>query len=438
VRFNLKNAVAGVALCATLATVTLIMGGATSASAATDNGAATITPTSGDSGTDFTLGLGATPSCPGDSAAGGYRVQSFMIPAAADIDSTLTFGGSGPTAVGSELREPLFDTTTNPYVNELTDQAVSPATTGRISGVPAFDWGVHDPGEVPAGSYSVGIACSLGPAGASQLVSYWSTTIEVTTTGVGTGGPAQFTWEEVTGEVPAAPVLASPLGTGSGSLTATFTQPGTPDPAVTGYTATATPTAGGSAVTATGATSPITISGLTNGTSYDVTVHGTNTVGDSPESNEVTGTPALPAVYKVDGEIRRSTQPTFVGNGVYNATGAGQTRATNVRRTRTGQFIVRIRNEANTTDSIKVKGTAGNSRFTVRYFNGAANVTNQVVAGTFRFNGMAANATRNLTVKVTVARTTPLNTSRNLIITSTSVGNPTKKDAVKASVKAIR
>ena len=340
--------------------------------------------------------------------------------------------------MGSEFRQPLFDGTTNPYVNELTDQAVPPATTGRISGVPQFNWGaVFDPGDVPAGAYKIGIACTLGPAGPTQLVSYWSKLITVTATGVGNGGPAQFDWAPAA--VADAPVLASPLGAGNGTLTATFTQPGTPDPAVTGYTATATPTGGGSAVTETGAGSPITIDGLVNGTSYNVTVHATSPAGNSAESNMVAGTPVAPAATrKVDAEIRRSTAAAFVGNGVYNTTGANQTRSANLRRNQTGQFIVRIRNEGSASDAIRVKGTAGNARFTVRYFNGAANVTNQVVAGTFRFNGVPVNATRILTVKITVAGNAPFGSTRSVLVTSSSVADPTKKDVVKATVKAVR
>jgi hypothetical protein len=76
----------------------------------------------------------------------------------------------------------------------------------------------------------------------------------------------------------------------------TFTGPAGANPPVTQYTATATPSGGGTAVTATGAASPITVTGLTNLTSYDVTVRATNSVGDSPESNQVSGTPGKPAV----------------------------------------------------------------------------------------------------------------------------------------------
>lgn len=435
-RFSLKKALAGAAVLAALATVSPFIGGIPSAAAATNNGPATMNPTSGTSGTSFTLNLGASPACPGDSASGGYRVQSFMIPASADIDSTLTFNSSGPTPVSGQFRQPLFDASSSPYVNKLTDLAVPPAVTGGISGLPQFNWGaVFAPGDVPAGEYSIGIACTLGAAGPSQLQSYWARKVTVTATGVGNGGPAQFNW--VQGVKAQAPVLDSPLGIGDGALTATFTQPGTPDPAVTGYTATATPTGGGAAITATGATSPITISGLTNGTSYDVTVHATNAVGNSAESNVVAGTPIL-AVYKVDGEVRLGSQAAFVGDGVYNTTAVGQTRTNSVGRGQTGGFVMRFRNEANVTDTLTIKGPGNSTGFTVQYLAGTTDVTAEVVAGTFQFEDMAPNATRNLKVKITVAGNATVNATKAVKVTATSEGNTTKKDKVAAKVTAIR
>ncbi|MCG9477867.1 MAG: hypothetical protein K9H34_07770 [Actinomycetia bacterium] len=146
---------------------------------ATNNGTATLTQSSGTGATNFTINLGGSASCPGDGNAG-YRWQTFMIPAAADIDATLTFGSSGPTAVGSEFRQPLFDTTGSPVVAKLPDIAVAPATTGGISGIPNFNFQVFSPTNIPDGAYNIGVACTLGAAGSTQLKSYWSQQITIT------------------------------------------------------------------------------------------------------------------------------------------------------------------------------------------------------------------------------------------------------------------
>ena len=152
--------------------------GAAPASGATNNGTATLTQSSGTGATSFTISLGGSASCPGDGNAG-YRWQTFMIPAAADIDATLTFGSSGPTAVGSEFRQPLFDINGSPVVQKLPDIAVAPATTGGLTGVPNFNFEVFAPNDIPNGAYVIGVACTLGIASPTQLQSYWSQGITV-------------------------------------------------------------------------------------------------------------------------------------------------------------------------------------------------------------------------------------------------------------------
>ena len=149
------------------------------ASGAMNNGTATLTQSSGTGATNFTINLGGSASCPGDGNAG-YRWQTFMIPAAADIDATLTFGSSGPTAVGTEFRYPLFDVSGSPVVQKLPDIAVAPATTGGISGIPNFNFQVFSPTNIPNGAYKIGVACTLGVASVTQLKSYWSQQITIT------------------------------------------------------------------------------------------------------------------------------------------------------------------------------------------------------------------------------------------------------------------
>jgi hypothetical protein len=151
------------------------------ATAATNGGAVTLTPSSGTSATDFDITM----------LSGGYSVRTYLIPGAADPNS-LTFNGSGPIAVGSELRKPLYDNGTNPIAGIAPSPASTPGGPGLVSGLPKFSFGggVFLPGEIPDGTYNLGIACSKGDAGPGQLDKFWN--VRITITAQADAGPAGF------------------------------------------------------------------------------------------------------------------------------------------------------------------------------------------------------------------------------------------------------
>ena len=91
------------------------------------------------------------------------------------------------------------------------------------------------------------------------------------------------------GSAPGAPTGLS-IATGNGTLTVSFTAPGSSgSSAIIDYTVSCT--GGGATRTATGNASPITVTGLNNGTSYNCSVTARNAVGSSPVSGAVTGAP---------------------------------------------------------------------------------------------------------------------------------------------------
>jgi YHYH protein/Fibronectin type III domain len=115
--------------------------------------------------------------------------------------------------------------------------------------------------------------------------------------------------------VPGAPTIGAATA-GDGQASVAFTAPAaTGSSAITGYTATCT--AGSASRTGTGTVSPLTVTGLTNGTAFACSVTATNGAGTSAASATVSVTPATATAASVD--------PTKlpVGDAFVRTTGAG-------------------------------------------------------------------------------------------------------------------
>jgi hypothetical protein len=124
-----------------------------------------------------------------------------------------------------------------------------------------------------------------GGGGSSYATS--SASLVTVTDGVNSGnGQITISYTQPVATVPGAPAIGTATA-GNGQATVTFTPPASDGgSAITSYTVTATdhtnPANGGQ--TATGTTSPITVTGLTNGDSYTFTMTATNPIGTGPAS----------------------------------------------------------------------------------------------------------------------------------------------------------
>lgn len=192
----------------------------------------------GGSATAFALSPPLGAACSGDSATGGFRVQTYMVPSSVD-PGTLTFGIAGPLPSGSgtNYSQPLFTSAGSSWVNKTTA-----VTTGQLIGLPvlSFAW-VADVGGItylPAGTYNVGFACTMGGASATQLDKYWNT---------------QLTIAASAGDVPA-------------GLVWTVTPATTPTTTTTTAATTTTTVAGATTTTVAGATTTTVRSGATTTT----------------------------------------------------------------------------------------------------------------------------------------------------------------------------
>lgn len=217
---RLGRVVALAALSLTVA-VAAAVNGSTPALASTAAGAVQLTVPPGGlgAGTPLTSGGSATPfamtpptgaACSGDSATGGYRVQSFMVPSTVDV-STLTFNASGPIPSGSgaSYRQPMYSSTGTPFVNKTTG-----ASTGALAGLPTFSFAFLPDATatfLPVGTYTIGYACTLGPAGPTQLDKYWTAQITIS---AAPSDPLGIAW---------AIAVAPPPTTSTSSTTSTST-----------------------------------------------------------------------------------------------------------------------------------------------------------------------------------------------------------------------
>lgn len=183
------------------------------------------------------------------------------------------------------------------YTYALTSQTISFANPGaQIFGTSPTLSATSDSGLAVSFASTTTAVCTITIGGELTFLAAGTCTIEASQSGDGTYLPAatvqrSFTIDPV---APDAPVIGTATA-GDGEATVSFTAPAnTGGAAITGYTVTSNP--GG--ITATGSGSPITVTGLTNGTPYTFTVTATTTAGSggaSAPSNEVTPLAALSA-----------------------------------------------------------------------------------------------------------------------------------------------
>jgi len=165
-----------------------------------------------------------------------------------------------------------------------TFSAVGVTTSGAV-----YSWGSNVHGQLGRADRAKG----TGSYAASPVAVQTSLTSSLTGADAVVAGSAwQGAWGAYSAlALPLAPTLSSSVTVGDGSLSVSWTAP-SPLREISAYTVVAR--SGGTRVTkAVGSgTISTTITGLVNGSTYSVTVYGTNATGDGPESNSVSATPS--------------------------------------------------------------------------------------------------------------------------------------------------
>lgn len=141
-------------------------------------------------------------------------------------------------------------------------------------------------------------------------------------------------------------------------------------------------------------------------------------------------------VRKPDVRIRTGTSGAFLGDGVYNTTGASQSQTKSVKPGETITFGLSIENDGTAAEIFKVKATGGAAgQYTIKYYRGNTDITAKISAGTYVTTSLAPGGSTLITAKVKVKLTAAAGSSVTRLVTIASTSSASKKDAVKFTVK---
>jgi len=177
--------------------------------------------------------------------------------------------------------------------------------------------------------------------------------------------------------------------------------------------------------------------GLTNHTTYYYKIFAMDTSGNY-SANGVAPAPVTPEHYQPDAMIKLSTEGAgaYLSPNVYESTATTQVKSQGGVSGTVLSYNLRFQNNSTTSDSLLVTGTGTGSNFTVQYLDDtAADRTATVTGAGYTIAGLAVGAYKDWTLNVTPnGGTTPVagGTAYNVLVTGTSVADPTKKDQVKA------
>jgi hypothetical protein len=145
-------------------------------------------------------------------------------------------------------------------------------------------------------------------------------------------------------------------------------------------------------------------------------------------------TGASPANYRPDLLISKHGGGGYIGNDIYNTTGANQTKATAMASGGTRHFFVHLQNDSNVPDSFFLVGSHSGHGFVIDYSTGGKNIRPAVTSGQY-WVSIPAGGQRTIVITVSAKNTTPTGVSRSLKLIVRSAGDSAKVDAVKGNVK---
>lgn len=138
-------------------------------------------------------------------------------------------------------------------------------------------------------------------------------------------------------------------------------------------------------------------------------------------------------VFQPDLLVRRLSDVAYLGENVYNASGASQTKSQKVEPGALAVYPLLLANDGNLTNYFAVRGTAGGGGWSVRYFDAVsagAEITSDVTGGG-TLVALAPGASWEFHAEILPDIAVPRGTSNTVLVTATSLADATASDTVK-------
>lgn len=347
---------------------------------------------------------------------GGTPAVSFSVDAASQITATspagtglvdirvTTPGGTTANTAADDFAYRADQTITFPQPGTQTFGTTPTLSVTATSGLP-----------IEFSSSTTGV-CTITSGGALTFITSGTCTIDANQSGNGSffAAPTVSRTFTVAAIVPNAPVIGTATA-GNTQATVSFTAPdSTGGAALSGYTVTASP--GGA--TGTGASSPITVTGLTNGVAYTFTVTATNSAGTgaaSAASNTVTPAEPQTITFPNPGTQTFGTTPTLSAGATSNLTVTFTSSTTGVCSVTSGGLLTFV--------------TAGTCTINADQAGNSAWLPASQVSRSFTVSPAVASAPTNVTAvagdtQASISFTAPANTGGTFITGYTLTVSP--------------
>jgi len=141
--------------------------------------------------------------------------------------------------------------------------------------------------------------------------------------------------------------------------------------------------------------------------------------------------------YGVDAGIQNYGDSSFAGVGIYNLTGASQTKSQSVLNSVMATYILRVQNTGNTTDTFTITAPSGGSitGWKVQYVDilSGADITATITGAGWKTIPLAPGSWLRYTIHITPDTTLVAGASRTLTLSTVSSADASKQDVVKAT-----